>query len=134
MNAAIVGLHRDQSGMVGKLIVGWLVMVLILGIAAIDGTSIALTTFRMSDIAASAASEAAARYELHGQAVRACRSAKETVADQDPEAELVKCRIDDDGTARITVGRTASTFVVGRVPFLEKYGRVDRTESAGSGV
>src|SRR5688572_8186879 len=117
-----VSIHRDQSGLVGRFIVGWLLIVAILGIGAIDGASIALTTFRLSDVAVAAASEAASRYRSPEDAPAACDSAARAVEIQDPEMTLVRCRIDQAGIATITVRKEAATLVVGRIDALKKYG------------
>ncbi|MBI3647179.1 MAG: hypothetical protein HY240_00215 [Actinobacteria bacterium] len=47
--------HRDQSGLVGKMIVIWLVMIALISVAAIDTVSIAFTKFRASTLAGGAA-------------------------------------------------------------------------------
>jgi hypothetical protein len=125
-------IHRDQSGLVGRFIVGWLLIVAILGVGAVDGASIAFTTFRLSDVAVAAASEAASRFRSQEDVPEACQSAARAVEIHDPEITLVRCRIDRAGVATITVRQEASTLVVGRIDMLKKYGRVTRTEAVGA--
>jgi hypothetical protein len=125
-------IHRDQSGLVGRFIVGWLLIVAILGVGAVDGASIAFTTFRLSDVAVAAASEAASRFRSQQDVPGACQSAVRAVEVQDPEITFVRCRIDRAGVATITVRQEASTLVVGRIDMLKKYGRVTRTEAVGA--
>jgi hypothetical protein len=127
----IARLHREQAGLVGKFIVGWLLIVAVFGIGAIDGVSIAFTTFRLSDVAAGAASEAASRYEGTGDDRLACDDAARWIDGQDPDVTLTRCRVDRSGVVTVTVRKTATTLVVGRLEFLAKYGRVVRTESVG---
>jgi hypothetical protein len=126
-----ISIHRDQSGLVGRFIVGWLLIVAILGIGAVDGASIAFTTFRLSDVAVAAASEAASRYRSQEDVPGACQTAARAVEIQDPEITFVRCRI-DRGVATITIRQEASTLVVGRIDLLKKYGRVTRTEAVGA--
>ena len=126
-----ISIHRDQSGMVGRYIVGWLLIVAIVGVGAVDGASIAFTTFRLSDVAVAAASEAASRYRSQDDVPEACNSAARAVEIQDPEITLVRCRIDQAGVVTITVRKEAATLVVGRIDPLKKYGRVTRTEAVG---
>jgi hypothetical protein len=124
-------IHRDQSGLVGRFILGWLLIVAILGIGAVDGASIAFTTFRLSDVAVAAASEAASRYRSQEDVPGACESAARSVEIQDAAITLVRCRIDEAGIATITVRKEASTLVVRRIDMLKRYGRVTRTEAVG---
>ncbi len=127
----IARVHREQAGLVGKFIVGWLLIVAVLGIGAIDGVSIAFTTFRLADVAAGAASEAASRYEGEGNERLACEEAARWIDSQDPDVTLAQCRVDRAGLVTVKVRKTATTLVVGRLEFLKKYGRVTRTESVG---
>lgn len=123
--------YSDQSGFVGRFIVGWLLIVAVLGIGAVDGASIAFTTLRLSDVAVAAASEAASRYRAPEDAGPACEAAARAVQIQDPEMTLLRCRVDDLGVATVTLRKKASTLVVGRIDMLKKYGRVTRTEAVG---
>jgi len=131
MMNAFTRVRRDQTGLVGRFIVGWLLLVGLLGIAAVDGASIAFTTFRLADIAGAAASDAASGFEGHREERRACEAAARTVARQDPAVRLVSCRVEPTGVATVKIRKTASTLVVGRLEFLRSYGRVTRTESVG---
>jgi hypothetical protein len=133
MRTTFARAHRDQTGLVGKFIVGWLLLVALLGIAAVDGASIAFTTLRLSDMASTAASDAAAGYAGHREERRACDAAARTVERQDPAVKLVSCQVDPTGVATVKIRKTASTLLVGRLEFLRSYGRVTRTESAGRG-
>jgi hypothetical protein len=131
MTGDVRRLHRDQRGLVGKFIVGWLLIVGLIGLAAVDFTSIAFTTFRLSDIAASAASEAASQFNRGANSTRACEAADRSVTKQDPTVRMVGCRRIDTASFSITVRKQASTLVVSKVDFLDDYGRVTRTETVG---
>lgn len=121
--------HGDRSGLVGKFVVGWLLIVAVLGVGAVDGASIAFTTFRLSDIAISAASSAASNYRANGDAALACESAAHAVEVQDVDVAFVRCRFDREGAVTVTLRKRAATFVVDRLDVLKKYGRVTRTET-----
>lgn len=127
----IDGLRTDEAGFVGRFIVGWLLVVAVLGVGAVDGASIAFTTFRLSDAAATAAAEAASRYRVSDDARLACDAAERAVQIQDPDITFVRCRIDEIGTVTVTVRQKAATFVVDQLSALKKYGRVTRTEAIG---
>lgn len=122
---------RDQSGLVGRFIAGWLLIVAVLGVGAVDGASIAFTTFRLSDIAVAAASEASSRYRANQDASAACDAAERIVEGRDADVTFVRCRFDASGAASITIRKRAATLVVDRLDVLRKYGRVSRTESVG---
>ena len=127
-------LHRDQRGLVGKFIVGWLVMVVVFGLAAIDGASIMLTTFRLSDIATTAAADAAVNFRDTDDVRSACGEARNTVSEQDPGAKVVSCEIEKHGTVTITIRKQAATLVVEKLDFLKSYANVTRTETVHARV
>ncbi|MBA3362941.1 MAG: hypothetical protein H0T07_00895, partial [Actinobacteria bacterium] len=58
-----MNVRRDETGLIGKMIVVWLLILAILAVAAIDAASIAFTTYKLSDVAAAAASEGALVYK-----------------------------------------------------------------------
>jgi len=53
-----VNVH-DETGLVGKMIVVWILILALLAVAAIDAASIAFTTYKLADVGAAAASEGA---------------------------------------------------------------------------
>ena len=130
MKGDVRDLHHDERGLVGKFIVGWLIIVAVIGLAAVDFTSIAFTTFRLSDIASSAASEAASQFNRGANQTRACQAAERSILDQDEAVRMVGCRRVEADRFSLTVRKQASTLIVNKVGFLESYGRVTRTESA----
>jgi hypothetical protein len=131
MNATAERIHRDETGLVGRFIVAWLLFVAVLGVAAIDVGSIAFATFKASDVAQAGASEAAARFNRGGDERLACQEAARAIEVRDPDIQLVRCQVDSTGRATVTVRDTASTLVVSRLDFLAKYARVTTTESVG---
>lgn len=130
MKGHVRHLHRDERGLVGKFIVGWLLIVGLIGLAAVDFTSIAFTTFRLSDIAASAASEAASQFNRGANPTKACAAAEQAITEQDDAVRMVGCRRVEGDRFSLTVRKQAATLIVSKVGFLEGYGRVTRTESA----
>ena len=47
-------LRHGQAGAVGMMIIVWLAVVVVVGVAAIDAGSIAFTKFRLADVASTA--------------------------------------------------------------------------------
>lgn len=126
---------RDETGMVGKIIVIWLLMVVILGIVAVDVASIAFATFRASDIAATAAAAGATTYRTTRDVAAACDNAARSVEAEDTDAQLPRsfCKVDTaSGRVTITVRKHASTILAGRLSFTEDYTKVVAKESAGA--
>ena len=133
-------LARDrggQAGLVGKMIVIWLVVVGVLGITAIDTVSILFTKFRVSDMASNAASEAANVWKTTKNQVQACDAAETSVEESDPDARipLNGCIVNQQtGEVTITVRKTATTLVAGKLSFTKRFARPTATETNGPTV
>jgi hypothetical protein len=125
---------HDETGLVGKIIIIWLVMVVLLGIAALDTASVVFATFRASDIAATAASAGANTYDDTKEVRAACDSAEASVEGEDPDMKLPKtfCKVDTKtGEVTITIRRQATTIVAGRLSFTDDLTIVVGKETAG---
>jgi hypothetical protein len=127
-------LRHDDAGMVGKIIVIWLVMVAVLGVIALDAASVVFATFRASDTAATAATAGAAIFRTRRDVSDACDAARRTIATEDPDAQIPKsfCKVDTDaGRVTITVKKQARTIIAGRLSFTEDLTKVVAKETAG---
>jgi uncharacterized membrane protein len=125
---------RDESGMVGKIIVIWLAMVGILGIAGVDAASIVFTKFQLSDTASNAATAAANAYQSSHNLQEACQAAVESVKVDDSNAKVRKsgCTIDaQTGEATVAVRKLANTVVAGRLSFTRDLTQVTQQETRG---
>jgi Tfp pilus assembly protein PilX len=130
----IVGVHRNQAGMLGKLAIMWLLVLALLGVAAVDAVSIGLTTFQLSDVATRAASDAAAAFRTGHDALEACGTARETVAAREPNLHMGEafCQVDPvTGRVTVTLRTTAGTVLAGRLSFTRHYTKVVRSETNG---
>jgi Flp pilus assembly protein TadG len=105
-----------EHGLVGKILALWLVVLVLIGIAAYDGVQIALARYRASDAAQTAAFEAASSLRTtHDR--RVALDAAETVAD-DKDVKITGFRIDaTTGQVTVTVQKGASTLVLGKLLF-----------------
>src|SRR6185295_8795819 len=122
--------HRDETGMVGRIIVVWLMIVALLGIVAIDAASILFTRFRLSDVAADAANE----YAKTHSSVKACEAAIATLDDEDPTVKVPQggCKVNvSTGQVTLTVRKQASTILTGRLGFTKELARVVQKETNG---
>jgi uncharacterized membrane protein len=132
-----VRLHHDESGMVGKVIVIWLLMVALLGVVALDGASIMLTKFRLDDAAGLAASAAATAFRNGSTVAASCDAARQAALDDDagisfPSNTVKWCKVDTQtGEFTITLHKQANTILAGRLSFTKNYARVVQKETAG---
>ena len=81
-------LRSGERGAVGMMIIMWLAVVVLLGIAAIDAGSIAFTKFRLADVASTASTAAANAFRTSPNTVTACQAAEASIAAEDPSAKL----------------------------------------------
>jgi Flp pilus assembly protein TadG len=114
---------RDDRGLVGKMLLVWLLLLAVLVVGAIDAGSILLTRTRAADLAKDASVSAAKALRQSGDEEQAKLAALDTIADAD---EPVRLRSIDVGRREVTVVLVvhADTLVVGRIPFLDDLARV----------
>ena len=114
---------RDDRGLVGKILLVWLLLLVVLVVGVIDAGSILLARSRAADLAEDASVSAAATFAQGGDHEQAKLAALDTIADAD---EPVRLKSIDVGRREVTVVLVvhADTLVVGRIPFLDDLGRV----------
>jgi hypothetical protein len=122
---------RDDRGLVGKILLVWLLLLAVLVVGAIDAGSILLARSRAADLAKDASVSAAEALRQNGDEEQAKLAALDTIADAD---EPVRLKSIDVGRREITVVLVvhADTLVVGRIPFLDDLGRVTVSGSTAS--
>lgn len=126
--------HRDQRGLVGKFMIVWLLLLAVIVLVGYDAVSIAITTFKVSDVAAQAASDAVVEYRHERDLTAACAVAQATIAADQPDLKLGKnfCTGDPEAVAiTITIRTTAQTFALDRLDFTKHYTNITQTETAG---
>ena len=114
---------RDDRGLVGKILLVWLLLMAVLVVGAIDAGSILLARSRAADLAKDASVSAAEALRQNGDEEQAKLAALDTIADAD---EPVRLKRIDVGRREVTVVLVvhADTLMVGRIPFLDDLGRV----------
>jgi len=117
------GWFRDDRGLIGKILLVWLLLLAVLVVGAIDAGSILLARSRAADLAKDASVSAAEALRQNGDEEQAKLAALDTIADAD---ERVRLKRIDVGRREVTVVLVvhADTLVVGRIPFLDDLGRV----------
>jgi hypothetical protein len=116
------------------MILVWLAVVVVVGVAAIDAGSIAFTKFRLADVASTASTQAANAFRSSTNVATACQAAEASIAADDASAKLAKkgCVVDPaTGTVTITVRKDADTILADKLSFTKKYAKVSATETNG---
>lgn len=121
---------RDDRGLVGKLLVVWLLVVVLLGLAALDAGSILMLRVRTGDLAGRAATAAADAFAETRDERAARLAARETIEASDDPARLRRIDV-RRGEVTVEVSSRAETIVVGRVPFVGDFELVTVTRSSG---
>ncbi|HET7928741.1 MAG TPA: hypothetical protein VFM40_04240 [Actinomycetota bacterium] len=123
------GRFRDERGLVGKLLLVWLLVAAVILVGAIDASSILLTRSRAADLAKDASISAAEALRQGGGEEQAKLAALDTIADAD---EPVRLKRIDIGRREVTVVLVVrpDTLVVERIPFLGDLERVTVTGSS----
>jgi hypothetical protein len=130
--SAVDRMQRDERGLVGKILVLWLVLAVLLAVLAYDGIRIAVTRFRVADAAQTAAFESAtALRSTRGDRDAAYRAAQQAVAETDEGLRLTGFVIDPrTNEIRVTVAQKAPTILVERIGFLSSLTRARTTEAS----
>jgi len=109
---------RQEAGLVGKILLLWLLLLAVVVVVAIDAGSILLTRSRAADLAEDASVSAAEAFGQTGDEQQAKLAALDTIADAD---EAVRLKRIDVGRREVTVVLIvrADTLVVGRIPVFD---------------
>ena len=111
--------RTDERGLIGKILLIWLVILGLIVVALIDGGSIVLARLRTNDLARDAAFAAEERFSETGRRRQAVRAALTTIAETDEDARLVELEVSGRGDVTVVVSDRAGTLLVGRLGFFE---------------
>ncbi|MGZ8612897.1 MAG: hypothetical protein ACXWX0_11590 [Actinomycetota bacterium] len=125
-------LHRDERGLIGKILVLWLVVFALVVVATVDGAAILLSRVRTADLARDVAAVGARSYEETGRERAALRAALAALADADEDARLEDFTVSQRGEVSVVVTDHAGTLLVGRIGFLEDLAE-SRSSASNSG-
>jgi hypothetical protein len=122
---------REEAGLVGKILLLWLLLLAVVVVVAIDAGSILLTRSRAADLAEDASVSAADAFGQTGDEQQAKLAALDTIADAD---EAVRLKRIDVGRREVTVVLVvrADTLVVGRIPFVDDLEKLTVSGSAAA--
>ena len=99
--------RRDEAGVVGKMVVVWLLFLVVIAVAAIDAASIAFTTYKLSDVGSTAASEGALVFKADHDVRQTCARVAKVVTAQEPTAKVARggCSVEVEGRRYAVEGR-----------------------------
>jgi hypothetical protein len=109
----------DERGLIGKILVLWLVILGVVVVVLVDGGSIVLARLRTHDLARDAASAAEERLSETGKRRQAVRTALETIGEADDDARLVELGVSGRGDVTVVVSDRVGTLLIGRLGFFE---------------
>jgi hypothetical protein len=127
-------LLRDETGLLGKIAIVWLLVLALLGVGAIDAASIAFTTYKLSDVGTAAASEGALTFKRTHDIRETCDRVLQVVTKEDPAVKLTQagCNVErPTGLVTVEVRKRANTLVAQRIPWTEEFAVVTVSETAG---
>jgi Flp pilus assembly protein TadG len=127
---------RNERGLVGKMLVILLLVIAVLGVAAIEAGSIIFTKLTLENTASNAAADGARDLASSHSANSACQAAAQSTAQQDKSVKfLIKlCKANPStGEIFVVLRKTAPTLIVRRVGFLRKLGVVKASAETGPG-
>lgn len=119
----------DDGGLVGKVVVLWLVLASIVVIIAIDAGSILLARSRAEDLADDASASASQVYRETGDEEEAKLAALDTIADADEPVRLKRIDVERRTVTVVIIAR-AATLVVGSIPVFDDLARLTVSDSA----
>lgn len=120
--------HVDD-GLVGKLIVAWLVVAALFVVLAIDVGSILLARYRTTDLAQDVAFAAAEAFDRAGDVDAARVVALAEIRRAGSEARLRRIDVNGREVTVVLVDR-AGTLLISRFPFTEDLAKVTVTDTA----
>jgi Flp pilus assembly protein TadG len=121
---------RDERGLVGKAAITIMVLIVLFGLAAVDGGSIFFAKLQLADTADAAANAAEQSY-ASGHDLASARQAAITAAhEQDNGVRVAEVSVAPGGAVTVTVRKRASTVFVRHIGFLKKYAVVTASSTS----
>jgi Flp pilus assembly protein TadG len=122
-------MSRDERGFVTSFFIRTVIVFALVAIVVNEVGQILLTSVHAHNAAGAAAQAAADSYSHNHNLTLAHDAAVQASLSEDPQAKVTKITIDiKSGVAVAVVKETASTLVVSRVSFLQKYNVIRASE------
>lgn len=107
-----------------------MISIVVVGLAAIDGSSIILAKLQIGDSAEAAAAAAAEDYASSHNIALAKEAAISAAHSRDPDTRVAEIHAGPGGLVTVTVRKRASTLFLQRIGFLRHFAVVKATASA----
>jgi uncharacterized membrane protein len=120
----------DERGFVIASLLRMVIILLVLGLIAVEGGSILFSSLSLQDSADVAAVNAADRLRVGRSVAGAQQEAALTLNERDSAAELIGFEVLADGSIRLRARKQATTLFVHRIGFLEDLAVVEATATA----
>jgi hypothetical protein len=104
---------HDEEGLVGKILILWVLVLAVVVVLAVDGGGILLTKIRTRDLARTAADAGAVVVAEGRSRERALKAALRALADEDDDARLESFEVTTQGSVTAEVSDTAGTILIG---------------------
>jgi len=121
---------RDERGLVGRSAVTIMVLIVLFGLAAVDGGSILFAKLQLSDTADAAAGAAEQSYASNHNVTDAKQAALAAAREQENDVRISAVSIAPGGAVTVTVRKRASTLFVRHIGFLRKYAVVTASSTS----
>ena len=125
---------RDERGLVGRAAITIMVLIVLVGLAGVDGGSVILAKLQISDTADAAATAASESWDNIHNFKMARAAAAETTQQRDPSARVASFAVSPKGTVRVTIRKVATTMFLFRLHFLRHLAVVESTSTVTSGA
>jgi uncharacterized membrane protein len=119
----------DERGLIGKLIIAWIAVALLLIVLAIDVGSILLARYRAADLAQDVAFAAAESFAETGDESAAEAAAQDEIRRASEDVRLKRLDVNGREVTVVIVDRVG-TLLLGRLPFAEGLAKVTVTDTA----
>jgi Flp pilus assembly protein TadG len=120
-----------ETGLVGKILLVWLVVAAIVVVGAIDSGTILLARYRAANAAQDASFQAAGVYHDTRDRRQATQAALASIEEKDDGAKLASLEIDPaTGTVTVTVKDRVSTLIAGRLGFTRRFTHVTAQDTS----
>jgi Flp pilus assembly protein TadG len=126
---------RADDGLVGKVLVVWLLLAALIVVVAIDAGTILLARYRAADAAQEASFQASNAFERSHDRRDAIQAAVDAVAAKDEGGKITTLEIDPrTGAVTVTVTDTVSTMLAGRFGFSKDFTHVTASDTSEAPV
>ncbi len=125
---------RDEQGLVGKALVILLVLIVLVGLMAVEAGSIIFTKLSLENTADTVVADGERELASSHSQAAACKAVLQSLVDHDEHAQVKACTANPaTGVITIKLRKVAPTLIVRRVSFLRKLGVVKATAESGPG-